>query len=192
MESKPAFAEESRSTEAVTLGTYWNYFHAGAGFLSLLLYFIIFMIAQILFIGTDYWLTLWTNAEELRSLRSKSLTESNMTASILPQIFYDLGLSDFNVTESSLVDVLTNESNLLDLNSIDEVVTLSDWIKNLDTNTGVYVYAIIISGLFLFTMIRTTYFFLICMSASVKLHNKMFKSIIRAQLIFFDENPVGK
>ena len=160
--------------------------------MSLLLYFIIFMIAQILFIGTDYWLTLWTNAEELRSLRSKSLTESNMTASILPQIFYDLGLSDFNVTESSLVDVLTNESNLLDLNSIDEVVTLSDWIKNLDTNTGVYVYAIIISGLFLFTMIRTTYFFLICMSASVKLHNKMFKSIIRAQLIFFDENPVGK
>ena len=192
MDSKPAFAEESRSTEAVKIEIYWKYFHAGAGYVSLLLFVIIFLISQVLFIGTDYWLTLWTDAEELRYLRSSNLTETNATEDYLTDMnMTESSWPDFNITESSLLNFFTDESNLTDLNITDGTV-VSDWIENIDTTTGVYVYSIMIGGLFFFIMIRTTYFYLICMSASVKLHNKMFKSIIRAQLAFFDQNPVGK
>ena len=33
---------------------------------------------------------------------------------------------------------------------------------------------------------------LICLSAAGSLHSKMLKSILRAPLLFFDTNPVGK
>ena len=162
---------------------YWKYFHAGAGLLSLMLFVVIFLIAQVLFIGTDYWLTLWTNAEELRYLASGRSTETNTTES---------NYSELNMTGFSLTDYFTTESSLMDANSTDEIATASNWTQNIDTNTGVYVYSIMIVGLFIFIMIRTTYFYVICMSASIKLHNKMFESIIRAKLVFFDQNPVGK
>jgi len=190
-EAKSAFAEESRSTGAISLNDYWQYFRAGAGYLSLISFSITFLIAQLLFLGSDYWLTLWTNAEELRYLRSTSFTEINATAlSYLEMNEIDSNLTDFSTNESSSMNIFTTEANLLEMNVTKK--TFSDWIQNIDTTTGVYVYSIMIAGLFLFTMIRTTHFFLICMASSVKLHNNMFGSIIRAQLVFFDQNPVGK
>ena len=191
MEPLPAFNEETRSTGAITLDNYWQYLRAGASYFSLVSFAIIFLIAQLLFIGSDYWLTLWTNAEELRYLRN--LTETNVTEpTYLEMNMAKSSLSDFTTTDSSFMDYLTAESSLMDMNSTDVATTISDWIKNIDTKTGIYVYSIMIGALFIFTMIRTTHFFLMCMASSVKLHNKMFESIIRAKLVFFDQNPVGK
>ena len=34
--------------------------------------------------------------------------------------------------------------------------------------------------------------YLICLSASRNLHNKMFKTILRVPILFFDTNPIGK
>merc|ERR1712071_24632 len=121
-----------------------------------------------LYIGSDYWLTLWTNAEESRYLRSIGSAKMNLT--------------NFNTTQSRSIDT----------NSTYEATTRLDWIQNIDTATGVYVYSILIGSFFIFTMIRTVHFFLICMSSSIKLHNNMFESIIRAKLVFFDQNPVGR
>ena len=159
---------------------YRNYFSAGASCLSLLALVITFTIAQILFLGTDYWLTLWTDAEELRYLRTinDNITETNTTESII---------SEFTTTEWNSFELNSTELTMF----ADNETAVYDWTKEIDTNTGVYVYSGLIVGLFIFTMIRTTHFFLICMSASINLHNRMFQSIIRAQLVFFDQNPVG-
>ena len=137
----------------------------------MVLFVITFMITQLLFLGSDYWLSLWTHAEEMRYLRSTSFHESNLT-------------------KSAFIDTI--ESSPIHLNSTEDTNTISEWIQNIDTTTGVFVFSLLTGGLFLFTMIRTTHFFLICMASSVKLHTKMFGSIIRAQLVFFDRNPVGK
>ena len=151
-----------------------------------------FLITQVLFLGTDYWLTVWTNAEELRSLRAKpNVTDSNLLETFLTESNY----SELNAIESSFSDYpdfLTTESSPVDVDSTNQTTTASNWMENIDTHTGVYVYSILVGCLFVFTLVRTTHFFQICMSSSAKLHNKMFESIIRSQLAFFDQNPVGK
>ena len=180
LDSTPVLNEESRSTGAVTLKMYRNYFSAGANYLSLAAFAITFIIAQILFVGADYWLTLWTNAEELRCLQA---INDNITESI--------------TAESIISEFTTSEWNLAELNSTeltkfaDNETAVYDWTTEIDTTTGVYVYSGLIVGLVIMTMIYTIHFFVICMSASIKLHNNMFQSIIRAQLVFFDHNPLG-
>jgi ATP-binding cassette subfamily C (CFTR/MRP) protein 4 len=112
-------------------------------------------------------LTLWTNAEELRT-RQGNVSEN---------------LSFSNITEADF-------SNVTD--EIKENGPFSgEWWKEPDTYTGIYVFTILIVGVFIFSMIRTIHYFLMCMISSIHLHNRMFESIIRAPLLFFDQNPVG-
>ena len=57
-------------------------------------------------------------------------------------------------------------------------------------NLGIY--AAIVAGLVITSMIRTAHFFVLCMKSSVNLHNSMFQRLIRAPCRFFDTNPVGR
>ena len=40
-------------------------------------------------------------------------------------------------------------------------------------------------------IIRAILTFLTCLAAARNLHNKMFKSVLRTPILFFDTNPVG-
>lgn len=163
---KPAFAEEARSTGSVSLAVYWEYFRAGGGYLSFFFFVLSCLITQFAFSGSDYWLTIWTNAEERRYLLETNATNGELRAdnsTLLP--------SSENNTNGSFVE---------------------NWWMDPDTTTGIYIFTIFIVGVFIFSMIRTVHFFVMCMVSSVNLHNKMFKSVIRAPLLFFDKNPVGK
>ncbi len=57
-------------------------------------------------------------------------------------------------------------------------------------NLGIY--AAIVVGLMVTSLVRTVHFFVLCMRSSVRLHNAMFWRIIHAPCRFFDTNPVGK
>src|SRR5438876_7588924 len=52
-------------------------------------------------------------------------------------------------------------------------------------------YGLLIGLLFICSLIRTTSFFTMCMRSSINLHNRLFASVIRAPISFFDENPIG-
>ena len=56
-------------------------------------------------------------------------------------------------------------------------------------NLGIY--AALVGALVIASMIRTVHFFVVCMRASVNLHNSMFSRVVQAQCRFFDVNPVG-
>jgi len=133
------FEEEIRESGSVSLSIYWKYLHTGGGYISLIFLVLFFLGAQVFYSGSDYWLNIWTNAEQMHNSSSNS----------------------------------------------------SSWEDELDTNTGIYVYSILISCLFLFSIARGIHFFIICMISSVKLHDQMFQALIRAPLSFFDSNPVG-
>lgn len=56
----------------------------------------------------------------------------------------------------------------------------------------VIVYSALIIALFVSTLIRTVVFFVMCMRASVNLHNTIFIKVLRATMEMFDNNPVGR
>lgn len=42
------------------------------------------------------------------------------------------------------------------------------------------------------TISKAIFSYVTCLNASQNLHNKMFKAILRAPILFFDTNPVGE
>src|SRR5699024_9799153 len=60
-----------------------------------------------------------------------------------------------------------------------------------DQNSNIYIYSGIVIALFCFSIVRTVSFFVICMRASVNLHNQIFSSLIQAPIVFFDKTPIG-
>lgn len=62
---------------------------------------------------------------------------------------------------------------------------------DLSTNQRIGVYGGFVFSSVLLIFCRTILSFLICLAAARVLHNKMFKSILRAPILFFDTNPVG-
>ena len=64
-----------------------------------------------------------------------------------------------------------------------------DWI--IDTNTSIYVYSILITGVIILAYLRAVHFYDISLRASTKLHNDMSLAILGAPIKFFDENSVG-
>ena len=163
-------ADEMRSSGSVTLAVYWKYFKAGGGCFSFFLFMLSCVITQFLFSGSDYWLSLWTDAEQLRAAGPKNSTV-NSTAFIEDPESYNTTAYPEKEGDSS---------------------AYTEWLEELDTYTGIYVFTILTAGLFVFSLIRAIHFFVMCMKSSVNLHNSMFQSIIRAPLLFFDCNPVGK
>lgn len=56
----------------------------------------------------------------------------------------------------------------------------------------IMVYTIFIISVALSTNLKAAYFFRYCMRISINIHEKMFSSLIRAPIKFYDENPSGK
>ncbi|XP_059612038.1 ATP-binding cassette sub-family C member 4-like isoform X2 [Phlebotomus argentipes] len=56
----------------------------------------------------------------------------------------------------------------------------------------IYTYAIAIMALLGLTLSRSYSFFHMCLRASVKLHDKLFRGLTRARMLFFNTNPSGR
>ena len=150
---EPLTADKIENPSA-SFSVYWKYFRSGGDILSLLTLFMSCCIAQLVYSLSTYWLSRWTEAEQLRS--------------------------------SAAAAALINNSTISDSFSIDE------WFNQMDTMTGIYGFTAITICVFLFSIIRSVHFFLVCMKSSVQLHDQMFQSLIRSPLLFFDRNPIGK
>lgn len=53
------------------------------------------------------------------------------------------------------------------------------------------IYGGLIVALIVFNLLRAIVCYAICVTASRVLHNKMFASVLRAPVFFFDTNPIG-
>ena len=126
---------EVQKQGSVKAAIYWLYITSGGGFFLLITLICSNILTQLLFNGSDYFLSLWTDKE------AKQPTQ--------------------------------------------------EWIEDLDRNWLIIIFAILVGALFVFSLVRTTIFFTICMRSSITLHNKLFESVIRAPIAFFDNNPIG-
>jgi len=62
---------------------------------------------------------------------------------------------------------------------------------DLSTNQRIAIYGGIVLASIVVVTSKTVLNYLICITASRNLHNKMFRSILRSPVLFFDTNPVG-
>ncbi|XP_076312434.1 ATP-binding cassette sub-family C member 4-like isoform X1 [Tachypleus tridentatus] len=83
---------------------------------------------------------------------------------------------------------MTNSDNTTN-GTINQLVIDNEFMN---VYTNIYIYSGMVGGLFILALLRTTLFFVMCMRSSVGLHNKMFGSIVRAPISFFDNNPAGR
>lgn len=65
-----------------------------------------------------------------------------------------------------------------------------NFADNFDRNGNIYIYSGAVALLFI-SLIRTTTFFTASMRSSIKLHNRLFSSVIRSKIVFFDTTPIG-
>jgi ATP-binding cassette subfamily C (CFTR/MRP) protein 4 len=95
--------------------------------------------------------------------------------------FSDLFLSawtqrrDFKLTNSSLDESILSEDFIFD-----------EQYKN------VIVYSILSLLLFVSTLARAILSFILCLRCSIKIHNNVFKSVLRSPMFFFETNPLGR
>jgi len=68
---------------------------------------------------------------------------------------------------------------------------MDDTLKEMDTYTGIYGFAILVLCGFILSLIRSIHFFAIFLKASIRLHDKMFQAVVRSPLLFFNRNPIG-
>lgn len=62
---------------------------------------------------------------------------------------------------------------------------------DLTTNQRIGIYGGIVLSAIIITISKAVFSYITCLNASRNLHNKMFKAILRAPILFFDTNPVG-
>ena len=63
--------------------------------------------------------------------------------------------------------------------------------SDFNTHQRITIYGIIVGGVVTMAILKAFLTMLICLSAAWSLHDKMFKSILRAPVLFFDINPIG-
>lgn len=162
---------EDANTEEIATGTiplkvYWDYFTAGGSSCLLALWLVSFAAGQVAITGTEFWITHWSNQENLRT--ALQLNESSVHTA--------------------------NYQNNSEIDQSQTPFGESQWFDEyglLKPIQAVYVYTICILVALLIVIMRSMLFMKICVNASSNIHKTMFTNILRATMRFFNINPSG-
>ncbi|XP_015790855.1 multidrug resistance-associated protein 4 [Tetranychus urticae] len=84
-----------------------------------------------------------------------------------------------------------DEAAELGLNDTDATFKPINFVDRFTQDDNIYFFTVLTIGIFIWCLTRNIAFFAVCMKASVKLHDRLFKAIVRAPIGFFDTNPIG-
>lgn len=174
---------------------------------------VFFVLAQIASSGSDYFVSQWANWEE--SIATKVIERSAQNAS-----FANATAANDSVTATSLIELSTttasplnfSESTLNDTTILTTTLasilssTLASANKTLEFDTYadedaanvekrekfMMTYAIIMVVGTCVYLYRSFSFFRLCLRVSINMHDKLFRGITRARMIFFNNNPSGR
>lgn len=142
---------------------YKEYLHHGGNYFILSVLLLFFIISQVSTTGNDYWVSYWTNLEDLRQ------SEGTANADQVSKEYMNMR------NDSFLSSIFTLNSDGL-----------------LSTIDAIYVYTFCILTCTATTLFRSFLFMKVCMNSSNNLHNTMFSNLLQARMSFFHTNPSGK
>nr|QST14987.1 ABCC4-1 protein [Diaphanosoma celebensis] len=85
MDDMDLYDDESAVSGAVSSAVYWNYLRSGSGVLALGCFVVSCLITELLLVGSDYWITFWTEVEESKcteSVNNSSVSSSTTKPSV--------------------------------------------------------------------------------------------------------------
>lgn len=115
----------------------------------------------------------------------------NSSSPLLPENV-TMATSQFN---QSSADSILNTTNFYALKQSANDTTTATSIYDLfdfDRDTCIYIYSGVTVATIVISLVRSFAFFKTCMRASRRLHDRMFDSITRATMRFFNTNPSGR
>ncbi|XP_049854965.1 ATP-binding cassette sub-family C member 4-like [Schistocerca gregaria] len=193
---------------------YKDYFTAGSSWLLLCWLVVVLLLGQIASSGADYWVTYWTNQEQLRKeLIAKQDAYNMPNSSFVPSFEAEFPLDESNsFSNTTLLDILNTTEAILGLDVSTEwndsefseknnpSLTLKDYDNQpiyhrsmfFTRDQYIYIYTICIIGSITITILRSLVFFKITMNSSQGLHDRMFNTILKGTMRFFDTNPSGR
>ncbi|XP_049301233.1 uncharacterized protein LOC125774907 [Anopheles funestus] len=160
--------KESQLTGRIGWRVYKSFFVAVESNLLLVLDVVLFLLAQASMSGIDYYISQWVNWEEYSSALER--LKSNRT---------EMG-ADHNITDDH--DVILPIPSKLE----------GSIFTRLSRHQYILMYAIAMLFMFVLSLSRSFLFFYICLRATIRLHDRLFRGITRATMYFFNTNPSGR
>uniref|UniRef100_A0A1I8JUL1 Uncharacterized protein n=1 Tax=Anopheles funestus TaxID=62324 RepID=A0A1I8JUL1_ANOFN len=160
--------KESQLTGRIGWRVYKSFFVAVESNLLLVLAVVLFLLAQASMSGIDYYISQWVNWEEYSSALER--LKSNRT---------EMG-ADHNITDDR--DVILPIPSKLE----------GSIFTRLSRHQYILMYAIAMLFMFVLSLSRSFLFFYICLRATIRLHDRLFRGITRATMYFFNTNPSGR
>ncbi|CAH1105114.1 unnamed protein product [Psylliodes chrysocephalus] len=194
---EPLDIEEEDSGKDGNHQAFKKYLLATNNICLLCLLIMLMILAQSICTGADLWVAFWTIEEEIRHFKNNS-TLINATLgppvtatveifrledSINPQ---DTHIYTYEVQKNT--SVFTPPSDGI----FDDITIDNEHYKIIKTYYAMYFYGGLIVGAILLTTGRSFLYFKMCMMSSKNLHSKMFHSLLKAPMRFFDTNPSGR
>nr|CAH7729852.1 unnamed protein product [Callosobruchus chinensis] len=185
----PRPVEEQKSTGSVGAYVYKSYFKAGGNCCVIFMFFVLFISSQLIASGSDYFITYWVNLEQKTGEAQQALLNTSVVTNTEPTNSTDgfIDLKD-NSNTSLLTLKRSHHHHVSDRNDTSSGQDFWEFSRE----TCIYVYSGLVGVLILMTLVRSFTFFAICMRASMRLHDRMFESITRTTMRFFNTNSAGR
>ncbi|XP_056642945.1 probable multidrug resistance-associated protein lethal(2)03659 [Diorhabda sublineata] len=166
--------KEDKGTGSIAGRVYLNYARAGGKIIKALLLILTFVFSQALESTAEYFVTFWVNVQQWQR-----------------EMALKIGLSEVTELNSTTQEPLIN-STLAAPTNIDD--PFSNWLLTpiFTSSSTVIYYSILILTVVTIVITRSLCFYSWCLTASTRLHNKMFVNIVYSPMRFFNINPSGR
>ncbi|KAJ8871777.1 hypothetical protein PR048_028117 [Dryococelus australis] len=187
---------ELLSKGAMRASVYIKYCTLGGSCIILTALFLSLIIGQSASSGSDYWVTYWTNMEQVRYKQAECMGVKNGTEMIFNEnSTVGLFLAPDEYDENSTYSSTTGMPSIVGMPRLNS--SYPDDCSNMEpvlfsTEISLYIYGMCIAGSVLLTLLRSIFYFKVCMTSSINLHNTMFNSILQGTMRFFDTNPSAR
>ncbi|ETN58308.1 multidrug resistance protein 2 [Anopheles darlingi] len=171
-QEKPGHNKESQVTGRVGWRVYKSFFAAVESNALLALATVLFLLAQASMSGIDYYISQWVNWEEYSSALER--LKSNRTA-------LEEGQGGNSTSDSFETLLLPIPAKLQ-----------GSIFSRMERHEYISMYAIAMLFMFVLSLSRSFLFFYVCLRATVRLHDRLFRGITRATMYFFNMNPSGR
>ncbi|KAG5889083.1 hypothetical protein JTB14_004927 [Gonioctena quinquepunctata] len=214
--------KEVMSKGSISWHVYKSYMRAGGNIMKATFVLFCFILTQILDSSAEYFVTIWVNIQQSMSQYNiNSTTSSEESLSTASPMANEFPLSNTSRTINTEA-VETDALSFLTNNITETPISVSTWAQNISTlslngtpsplvninsedpyrdwwlrslfigNDAVIYYTVLFGFIIGLTFFRSLAFYQWCLTASTRMHNKMFSNIVYSPMRFFNINPSGR